>query len=1362
MSDQEENNGPIVHDPAREAVSALRGYTYQILQSVLAWLGLRDGETLFLEGAEDFDRIEGTAAEATQVRDTTGSGTVTMRTASVVEAISHFWEHRLRNRDRKVSFRYLTTSSVGIEQGAPFGVGIGGIDIWRKAQQTDDLVERTRCVRELADFLLQDGRVSATIRQFLINHSNEEIFTELIAPIQWLTNAPPSDGVRHQIETKLVALGDTRSVAAPDAKKALGALVTEALRVATRDHNRALDRVALVEIFDEDTRISVPQGQYLELVQAAMIAGVAPADIGPPAASEATTIPVVRDLPPVPGWHHARPILLGTLDTALRSQPFCVLLGSTGTGKTTTAAAVARQSGRTSKWVDLRVNQSERGLNVTIYRLEAAYNYIARASGPIDLVLDDLDVAGDMRLLEGVLARISSVQRSRGAKLMITAAQELPQRLRRILGVDDASTFRVPAFSRLDIANFLAERGCADLELAQRWAGPIWFTTSGHPQLVHARVAALEIAGFPEPTSRDIVVTPHEISDARLEARKLISDLEPAARELLYRLSLTTHAFNREFALTIAAALPALAEPGNAFDRLVGPWIESIGSDLYRISPLVRSAGAEVYGESWAKEMHRLIAHILLRPRTLLPLQVSAALAHALIAKDDAVFVRLVVGLARAETAAWRALGEAASWFLYVATERGMSLPLEHVGTKFFIRILQYRMATAIDDDVAHSIVARLDEEIPSGTTDNRTRLARHMFLTQMLVNIEARWPLPDLVLRCVEHMRLTEELGEVLAQPGDEAAGEFSGPRGRAEMTAHMLVPRVHTPTELSALLDTLQGLSLADRQLILEPISQKEIVARVLFDRPWMVVFKSTHPDWPGFRALVERAYAMAREAGVRGIAEVAAKAIARIVDEDVGAPREALEIAERHVREIGDSPSLQDGRAKIHYRLGETERALQLWSEALPVWQVDGFDIAPSLSYREAACAAAVLGRWSEAARFFRRGADRDMTGDRPTVKAGFLIDAGFVEWKGGQYRAAVGDFDSGLRLLEPLQNEAGTDPLYSVQKRAAQMLKWLAASTEGRLATDVPEPPIGWCSLSDPLPESDRPRQAPLDFLFSELLRLEHFSEAGEALWQRHSSKLKDSRFGIVRRQVTELEILRRFRVLDMEKFPIVAAEYIDACLICHEYYRLGGLSADQPLPADAVPGTGPEHLEHTRRLLLMAAMVLVARDRLTLSVIAGWRAAIVQRGITSELDPWMTVLEGLFISCTVDPDSLLYGPGQDWTLQQLASVRVATTDDTSPEMMLTCHALWLRGIGTLSIRDWIASDIAAVIESAWRKLAQRPFLLVAPATSVPALLAACDAPEVGWTKVRGILLAALDASGVPADSWVRAAIQQFSP
>ncbi|KRP89236.1 hypothetical protein AOQ73_26825 [Bradyrhizobium pachyrhizi] len=63
-------------ETARQAIAALRGYVYQIHQTVSAWIGLRGDDVLYLEVAEDYaevakspDRLE-EILRAIQIKDT--------------------------------------------------------------------------------------------------------------------------------------------------------------------------------------------------------------------------------------------------------------------------------------------------------------------------------------------------------------------------------------------------------------------------------------------------------------------------------------------------------------------------------------------------------------------------------------------------------------------------------------------------------------------------------------------------------------------------------------------------------------------------------------------------------------------------------------------------------------------------------------------------------------------------------------------------------------------------------------------------------------------------------------------------------------------------------------------------------------------------------------------------------------------------------------------------------------------------------------------------------------------------------------------------------------------------------------------
>ena len=80
--------------------------------------------------AEDFDVVGAGKATAVQVKHTAAN--ITLRSPAVVEAITHYWDLRRRNPDRRVLFRLLTRSGVGVEKGNPFGPDVAGLNLWRE------------------------------------------------------------------------------------------------------------------------------------------------------------------------------------------------------------------------------------------------------------------------------------------------------------------------------------------------------------------------------------------------------------------------------------------------------------------------------------------------------------------------------------------------------------------------------------------------------------------------------------------------------------------------------------------------------------------------------------------------------------------------------------------------------------------------------------------------------------------------------------------------------------------------------------------------------------------------------------------------------------------------------------------------------------------------------------------------------------------------------------------------------------------------------------------------------------------------------------------------------------------------------
>ena len=160
---------PLKTNPKRQAHAQLRGYLYQIWHSVDAWLDLVEDEILYLEGAEDFDRISGDTATAVQVKDT--QHRITLRSPEVNDAINNYWDLRTKNPSLKVKFRLLTRSQIGAEQGAPFGNNQQGLRLWRRCSGDQ------AAITKISKFLQAEAKISKEISDFLKKQNLNKFMT---------------------------------------------------------------------------------------------------------------------------------------------------------------------------------------------------------------------------------------------------------------------------------------------------------------------------------------------------------------------------------------------------------------------------------------------------------------------------------------------------------------------------------------------------------------------------------------------------------------------------------------------------------------------------------------------------------------------------------------------------------------------------------------------------------------------------------------------------------------------------------------------------------------------------------------------------------------------------------------------------------------------------------------------------------------------------------------------------------------------------------------------------------------------------------------------------------------------------------
>jgi hypothetical protein len=313
----------------------LRSCEYQIWQTVNAWFDLRPTEQLFVEGAEDFDVIGGETAHAVQIK--AGEEVISLGRADAREALNNFWTLRSAAPHQQIYFRFLTRSQFGVERGHPFGSGVAGLDLWMKARLSDSEVLLIR------DFLVVQNTLLEPFQQWLTAATPAELRTELLGRISWEKGSETVDVIERVVQAKLAGFAEERGAPLPatTTKRIATALFDEIWKVLRKAGTRSLDRLRLEELWEEGTRVSVPQSGLDSLLQGA-------------AANQRKgrrifTEQFQRGAPPAPSVLAIRSSVVAEAHSVLTASGFLNLHGSALAGKTTLSKLIIKND--SDEWV---------------------------------------------------------------------------------------------------------------------------------------------------------------------------------------------------------------------------------------------------------------------------------------------------------------------------------------------------------------------------------------------------------------------------------------------------------------------------------------------------------------------------------------------------------------------------------------------------------------------------------------------------------------------------------------------------------------------------------------------------------------------------------------------------------------------------------------------------------------------------------------------------------------------------------------------------------------------------------------------------------------------------------------------------
>lgn len=1016
-------------DPARQAVAALRGYAYQLYMSGLAWIALPDGAVLYLEVAEDYAVATRRALNGTQVRDTEGSGTITLQSEWARATIDSFVDLVARNPGRVVSLHYLTTSKIGVERETAHRInGQPALDYWRRAAAGAELAP----LRGLIEAL--DLREATTT--YLRSLSDEAFRRDLLQRVHWQCGAPGLADVRADFEAGIIEYAATaRRLSSRAARNLTPAVLERVLLTTASEGKRALRRADLLSLIDQAALIAVP----VEQLAAAFQGGARSSSI-----ARTTLLVPASDLP-LPTVHARREKLVSVVDAARRAGGLAIASGATGLGKSLVARLVAARSGTPWSIVDFRhLSPAE-----SASRLAHLHGELA-ASSTADLILDDLNGLDNPAVRDGLSRLLASLRRRDGTAIVTTYRSPVNTTMLQ-LAPDAAAPVDVPYFDDAEVADLVVQTG-GDL----RYAGAVQrAAANGHPQITMATLLHLKGANWSRRALAAVLggQLHSELGAERRAVReRLVSALSEEAQTLLFRISLVRGGFDRNLAIKIAGVDPAVPRGGLVLDQLVGPWLEPFRRGRLRVSPMIEDAADDVLSTAECRAIHRCVAEAtMLNDEGIDAADAPVAMHHAIRSED----VGLVVAFAHSVITCGVEMIDVLAPFLIELMFLPVDCPIFAKDPQASAMMRLAQLLVLLPYGSAQQVRACWGTLEIERLSVKGEALFESFALSKLLMHPRTGELFKDwleILLRfdrlCVADPMLSEVSGEFKSKAG-----------GDPHITGVLFAGQMRSITAIAifrAIMERLNREDATTRERVLSAFRPGRGDISVLVNHGWMRESRKEGFDWEAAQQDYSACFELAMRWGNTMLASRCAIAQAMCIDENGDDAERAFGcLAEAEAR-IGPDVALGRARAKIHWRRRDHAAALPLLSVAAEAGGQDRIERA--YIAREAGISAAALGDWDAAFNWFDRAKEAAETASEiPSVRAmsiGLLADTAQAAFEAGRPNIAIGKMREALMSL-PTINADGTLEEAYCHRVVRHCLLWLYRKITGALADDLEE-------------------------------------------------------------------------------------------------------------------------------------------------------------------------------------------------------------------------------------------------------------------------------------------------------------------
>lgn len=1036
---------PLLGDVKRQAIDSLLGYDYQIWRTVEAWMHLSSEEVLYIECSEDFDVMSPESASMVQVKNSPIP--ITINSAEVIAAILNFWVAKNKNNKKKIALKFLTRGGIGHEKKHPFGDD-RGLDLWKLAAAGDEIIAK-KLAKHLATTLTESSLVS-----FLGASNHLALVDGLFKCIEWVTSEPSIEAVKLSVRRMAIQRGRPLGLTADICSRAVASLLDHCRDAAIQrePERRSLTTEDLDLVFAKSTSISIPLTNDIQAALSSMFN----------IPSNKISFQKMTDdgvIPQLPEKYLPRPNFVGEIIQALNESSTVLLAGAEGMGKTT-IANIAGRSLSDTRWVDVSAYQGDALIGI----LEDACVSVRGASRPKYLILDDVPIS--QGLTDQIWPTLQALLESCCTfcvGLLLTAKNVDIGAVDSKLRTFNVKVFPVPNLTQNEVELFFKDLACPDVILPD-WARTTLAQSGGHPKLVYLRGRELSDNKWPELTKSEALKVPFSIEEARANTRQIANRVVSSDdRPLLYTLNLSASPFDRGVALNVGEKL-SLTEPGEAFDRLVGRWVENRGRKSFSVTNMLKGQTSCIWGAEKICKAHQLLFDAFTEKRQVNVGEVAGVFIHAIGSEDPERVASILLALLAIDLETRPDLVDALSTLLILGRSP-LSFAISFDSKcSTLLRMIQFQLAKIWHADQLPDIVESWAWEISKMPLGNERSAATVIKGATISLACAAGVEFPPVMAVNALKDAMVDDYQDIdisLKNLIENFRHNINGQHSLFNLIFWAIQTNYHTSSQICDLLIAMNGLDPSVRKAFLDAFMLAETdIGGSMLRKLWLSELKKECKDWKGVISTLDKATHFSTAWECSHLADESAMIISIIYDEELGEPKTALDIINARLS-IRESFFLKEQKGNILFRAGEMQEALELWRESVG----DGEELGKSrniFTMRAASIVSSGLGLHEGAASWMQRAAEVCKSRGLKHPFSVFYIDSAYCWFKSGDYYKMIGDLISAATSLKISYNPVVNFYEFAAQKNALHTSLWILDQLSKSGSVKVPEPSAGYAS------------------------------------------------------------------------------------------------------------------------------------------------------------------------------------------------------------------------------------------------------------------------------------------------------------